>query len=554
MAKPPKKIPRPTSPETPATLPHPLPDQPATSTADTGANPDPNNPQTLPGAPAPRPSVIISPAPASRTVASTARVTDSLAMNPVHNEPFALAGTSSDERFSPPAYINPASVLLLKRKANDTEGFLYDKRNKTYVELPEGVVMVGRSADGWRQTFAGESTPTGQRVEQIPGSTLWREVDSSRQATDPWVDPLLAEPAHVLAVPARRISAQEQALAASDTRALVADLVSRQDTALDLSTALWKNWGRTTRPESGESIEIDGLHYRIVPQIQGADSGLVYLQHPGFSPGRYDAFEDMLRHDPSRQPKWALKRDGLWRVLDDHPPFAMPQAQYVSTAFKHLSDPSIDNLARAVFDRVSLPDGITGDGLSVMTLTYRYWLDKVNHEAPGLGLSDPLLMLPTLSTLPGNMTGGRLLALPAPDVNLLQRLDFEPKKFPQQWDAYTAAPTPANLRALFAHILQDNGYTVTPSPRQLEENAVVFSPPNIAALFILKLPPVSGDHVARYTAPGSNFTNPQFLALLNSQNKQALKRFLDQTEVAYLVGGIQYLSVDHPTLFIVREG
>lgn len=543
MAKPPKKTPRPTSPESPATLPHPLPDQPATSTADTGANPDPDNPQTLPGAPAPRPSVIISPAPASRTVASTARVTDSLAMNPVHNEPFALAGTSSDERFSPPAYINPASVLLLKRKANGTEGFLYDKRNKTYVELPDGVVMVGRSADGWRQTFAGESTPTGQRVEQIPGSTLWREVD-----------PLLAEPAHVLAMPARRISAQEQALAASDTRALVADLVSRQDTALDLSTALWKNWGRTTRPESGESIEIDGLHYRIVAQSLGADSGLVYLQHPGFSPGRYDAFEDMLRHDPSRQPKWALKRDGLWRVLDDHPPFAMPQAQYVSTALKHLSDPSIDNLARAVFDRVSLPDGITGDGLSVMTLTYRYWLDRVNHEAPGLGLSDPLLMLPTLSTLPGNLTGGRLLALPAPDVNLLQRLDFEPKKFPQQWDAYTAAPTPANLRALFAHILQDNGYTVTPSPRQLEENAVVFSPPNIAALFILKLPPVSGDYVARYTAPGSNFTNPQFLALLNSQNKQALKRFLDQTEVAYLVGGIQYLSADHPTLFIVREG
>jgi len=542
MAKPPKKIPRPTSPETPTALLHPTPGQPGTSTADTGANPDPNNPHTLPGAPAPRPSVIISPAPASRTAASTARVTDSLVLPPVHSEPSALTGTSS-ERFSPPVYINSASVLQLKRKANDAEGFLYDKRNKPYVELPDGVVMVGRSADGWRQTFAGESTPTGQRVERIPESTLWREVD-----------PLIAEPAHVLAMPARRISVQEQALAASDTRALVADLVSRQDTALDLSTGQWKNWGRTTRPESGESIEIAGLHYRIVAQSLGADSGLVYLQHPGFSPGRYDAFEDMLRHDPSRQPKWALKRDGLWRVLDDHPPFAMSQAQYVSTAFKHLSAQSIDNLARAVFDRVSLPGGITGDGLSVMTLTYRYWLDRVNNEAPGLGLSDPLLMLPTLSTLPGNLTGGRLLALPAHDVKLLQRLDFEPKKFPQQWDAYTAAPTPANLRALFAHILQDNGYTVTPSPRQLEENAVVFSPPNIAALFILKLPPVSGDHVPRYTAPGSNFTNPDFLALLNSQNKQALKRFLDQTEVAHLVGGIQHLSTGNPTLFIVREG
>lgn len=221
MAKPAKKIPRPTSPETPTALLHPTPGQPGTSTADTGANPHPNNPHTLPGAPAPRPSVIISPAPASRIAASTARVTDSRVLPPVHSKPSALSGTSSSERFSPPVYINSASVLQLKRKANDAEGFLYDKRNKPYVELPDGVVMVGRSADGWRQTFAGESTPTGQRVEKIPGSTLWREVD-----------PLIAEPAHVLAMPARRISAQEQALAASDTRALSHDpdlpLLARQ--------------------------------------------------------------------------------------------------------------------------------------------------------------------------------------------------------------------------------------------------------------------------------------------------------------------------------------
>lgn len=530
-----------------------MPGQPATSTADTGANPG-IIPHTLPDASVSRPSVIISPAPATRTASSTDRVADSLALHAMPNEPYALAGTSGSERFSPPVYINPGSVLQLKRKASGAVGFLYDKRNKPYVELHDGVVMVGKSTDGWRQTHAGESTPTGQRVEQIPGSTLWREIDPSRQTTRPMVDPVIAEPAPVLAVPARRISAQEQTLAASNTRALVADLVSHQSTALDLSTGHWKNWGRTTRPESGASIEIEGLHYRIVAQNLGPDSGLVYLQHPGFSPDRYDAFENMLRHEPSRQPKWALKRDGLWKVLDNHPPFEMSQAQYVYAAFKYLSDQSIDNLAREVFDRISLPGGITGHGLSVMTLTYRYWLDRVNNEAPGLGLSDPLLMLPILSNPPGSLTGSGLLALPAHDANVLQRLDFDPKRFPRQWDTYTAAPTAANLHGLFVHILQDNGYTVTASTRQLEENAVVFSPPNIAALFILKLPPVSGDHVPRYTVPGSNFTDPGFLAMLNAQNKQALQRFLDRTEVAHLVGGIQHLSAGNPTLFIVREG
>ncbi|MFG6206804.1 hypothetical protein [Pseudomonas retamae] len=553
MAKPPKKVPRPTSPEPSTTLPHPLPGQPSTAMGDSGANAASTLSPTLPAVPVSRPSVIISPAPASHSASSTARTADSLTLRAAHGEQSALAGTSTGERFSPPVYINPESVLQLKRKASSDEGFLYDKRNKSYVELHEGVVMVGKSADGWRQTYAGESTPTGQRVEQIPGSKLWREIDTSRQSP-PGADPLIAEPVHAMAGPGRRTSAEERLSAERGTDTLMTRLLSREPMALDLSAGQWKNWGRTTRPASGESIEIDGLHYQTVAQNLGADSGLVYLQHPGFSPDRYDAFENMLRHEPSRQPKWALKREGQWKVLDNYPPFEMSPTQYVSTAFKHLSDQSIGNLARAVFNRASLPGGINGDGLSVMTLTYRYWLDKVNNEAPGLGLADPLLMLPKLPTLPGGVAGSGLLALPASNLNVLQRLDFDPKKFPQQWAAYTATPTATKLHELFVHILQDNGYTVAPSTRRLEENALVFSSPNLAALFILKLPLVVGDRVPRYTTPGSNFTDPGFLALLNAQNTHDLNRFLEQTEVAHLVGGVQQLSADHPTLFIVREG
>lgn len=550
MAKPPRKISRPNAPETPATWPHSTPGPWLPSVGDTGANAGLSSPPPLTDAPAPRPSVIISPAPPARTASGSARVADSPAPQPLPNQQSALAGSSGNARFSPPVYINPESALQLKRKASSEEGFLYDKRNKPYVELHEGIVMVGRAEDGWRQTYAGESTPTGQRVEQIPGSTLWREVAPSPHAPRP-VD---EQPAYAIAGSGRRTPPEERLSAERDTHRLVNSLASNEPTALDLSPGQWTNWGRTIRPESGESIDIDGLHYRIVAQHLRPDSGLVYLQHPGFTPNSYDAFESMLRHEPSRQPKWALKREGRWKVLDNHPPFAMSPTQYVSTAFKHLSQHSTGNLARAVFNRVSLPQGINGDGLSVMALTYRYWLDRLDNEAPGFGLADPLLMLPTLPRSTGGLAGSGVLALPAYNSSALQRLDFDPNSFPQQWDAYRQAPNATNLRALFVHILHDHGYSVTASARQLEENAVVFSPPNPGTLFILKLPPVSGDRVPRYTTPGSNFTDPGFLTLLNAQYTQQLNRFLAETEVVHLVGGIQHLPGDNPTVFIVREG
>lgn len=39
-----------------------------------------------------------------------------------------------------------------------------------------------------------------------------------------------------------------------------------------------------------------------------------------------------------------------------------------------------------------------------------------------------------------------------------------------------------------------------------------------------------------------------------AENKRHLDRYLSQVEVAHLVGGVQRLSADTQTLFIVREG
>lgn len=543
MAKPPKKIPRPSSPQSPATATHHLPDPHGTSTSDSG-QPHPSvitaNPLSV--SHATRPTVIISPTRASQASSSSARASDSVQPHAIGNEAFAPASPSTSETSSEPVLINPEFASQLKRKPGSDEGFLYDKRNKIYVELREGFVMVGRTVDGWRQTYAGESTPTGRKVEQIQGSTLWREIDA-------------AQPAPALMIhPVQGVPAAQRSPARSDTSTLVENVVSRQTAALDLSAGQWKNCGRSTRPESGESIEIDGLHYPILAQNLGIESGLVYLQHPGFAPDRFDAFESMLRDEPSRQPKWARQRDGHWQVLDGYPPFEMSPSQYVATAFRHLSEQSSSNLARAVFDRVALPTGINGDGLSVASLTYRHWLDRVNNVAPGFGLAEPLLMLPKLPTAAGSTAGAGLLALPDYNASLLQRLDFDPSKFSARWAAYAAQPTALNLRTLFIDLLQDNGYSVAPPVTMLVENTLIFHRPDIAGLFILKLPLISGDQVPRYTTPGSNFDNPDFLASLSAENKRDLDQYLSQVEVAHLVGGVQRLSADTQTLFIVREG
>lgn len=575
MAKPPKKMPR--------TLPT---DSHATSVehsntplgVDTGENVHPapgtanvpalaesSSPNALSAAPEPRPTVTIHHLPPEVSQRPSV-IVHHLPEGPAHssaaewvalhfreNQQAAATGTSTRERAQHPVFINAELASRLKLQPDTEEGFRYDKRKKVYVEMSGGMVMVGNTPDGWRQTHAGESTPTGERVEQISGTKLWRESTVPRQGHQAVNEPASTATTGPLPGPSRPPRLDEHSHVATGTSTLVEHLYSQQNAALDLSAGQWKNWGKATKPDSGESIEIDGQHFQIVAQGVRADTGLVYLQHPGFSLDSYDALENMLRHEPSRQPKWALKIQGQWKVLDNHAPFEMSASQYVSTAYNYLSEQSTSNLARAVFDRVSLPEGVNAHGLSVMALTFRHWVDRVNNDPPMHSLSDPLVMLPKLPTPPGHLAGG-LLTLPAHNSAVLQRLDFDPQRFPQEWAPYAAAPTPGNLRALLVNVLQHNGYSVNPTTRRLSEGALIFHRPGVAAVFVLKLPPIAGNRVPRTTPAGSELTDPAFLTRLSAEQKQQLDSHLAHTEVIYLVGGIQHIAPDNPTLFIAREG
>ncbi|WP_311886280.1 MULTISPECIES: hypothetical protein [unclassified Pseudomonas] len=462
-----------------------------------------------------------------------------------HEPAFAVPSVNAQMQQS---YLIDAELAAqLKKTPSTEEGFWYDKFKKAYVEIPDGMVMVKKQLGGWRQTRAGEATPTGKWVVKNPDSKIWREMDSDDIAAPASPQASATTAADAGPGPAKRPRLTEDNATSSGSSVVIDHIIFGQQSApLDLSSAHWKNWGKTTKPVTGESVEIAGMHYPIVEQVLASDTDYVYLQHPTFKPEGFDAFEDMLRHDPSKQPKWVTKINGQWEVAANVMPFEMSPTQYVSRSVRHLSERSANSLAKAVSDRVTTPQGIGADGLTIMSLTFRHWLNRT-QKTPYRDLSDPLLILPTLTTRPHDQYEGGMLHLPAPDSTPLQRLDF---------DIPDTTPANSGIRELFEQVLQDNGYTINPRQHPLAngEDVFIFHREGLSAVFVLKLPALTQTAVPRYTVAGSEMANPQFKSTLSPAEKQALDEQLTRYDIIYLVGGKQQISPGSTTLFIVREG
>ncbi|WLH37383.1 hypothetical protein PSH79_08780 [Pseudomonas sp. FP2196] len=569
MAKPPKKIPGSTtadasttttraqsdSPESPrGDIAHSLPDM-------TGVDPTPDSSSSTVQSErvGQRPSVIVSHMPERQQApsahhASMDRSADSSTLQA------SAVETPIDTGVHPRIYLDVEVAALLTNAQSSPEGIRYDKHKKTYVDMEAGTVMVRRNPDGsFQQTHAGETSPSGDLIEQIPGSRLWRRVEptaTTSKRPQPDVDSTPVETADAIPGPSKRARLESAIDVSANADKLMEALFSRQAGALDLSSGQWRNWAKATRPETGDSIEIDGAYYQIVSRERTPDTGLVYLQHPGFAlAGGFDAFETMLRNNPSHQPKWALKRDGQWRVLENHLPFEMPMTQYVSTAFRHLSSHCEGVIARAVFDHSTQSAAPDNHSLSTMVLTVRHWINRVNNEAPTTpGLLDPLMLLPSLPTQPDRLYPGGILSLPSSSTAAFVRVDFDPQKFPGHWDAYSAAPTPAHLRTLFSTLLRENGYSVNPSSRALQEGALIFHREGVTAVFVLKLPRITGNRVPRPTLPGAEISSSVFQSRLTVPAQQELNIHLARNQVVYLMGGVQQTEPGKSTLFMVREG
>ncbi|MDD1138185.1 hypothetical protein M5G22_11570 [Pseudomonas sp. TNT2022 ID233] len=444
-----------------------------------------------------------------------------------------------------PVFIPAHLALRLTPAAASPQGIRRDGRERTYVDMREGTAMVHQHPDGrFQLTSASELSPSGFLVERIRGTNLWQKRQAIA-ARRPHVD----EP-DTQADPGKRPRLNEDD-ASTDPDPL-ADKPSTIAQPLDLSNKPWRSWGQPTKPTGGQSVEIDGLHYPIVSQIVRSNTPIVCIKHPRFNPERFDAFERMLVEDRTLQPRWADRGpDNQWRFTDHHLPFEKPLTQYVADAFECLSGPSARAVAKAMFRESRGAEVINGEGLQALSQTFRHWQDKA-IPAPR-HLADPLLLLPVQPTLGDGTFGGRI-ALPPATGPSLQRLDFDPQKFSQQWDEYTAAPGAESLQKLFHDILVKSGYTVSSPDPLLLENSLVFHREGLDSLFVLKLPLVSPGFIPRYTRPGSELTSSASLMRLDEVGRQRLNALLALDKVNYLVGGIEQPSPDHSTLFILREG
>ncbi|WP_277761302.1 hypothetical protein [Pseudomonas sp. A34-9] len=447
-----------------------------------------------------------------------------------------------------PIYLDPADAAQLSPAKNTLDGIRYDKHRKTYVDTAFGTVMVRRNADGeYQQALATATDSPNVFFEQIPRTKLWRRKTLQVVHIKNRSQQGKRRPPHDIDEPTPGPSKRGHLENDPNTaQTLTENLLSANPQAINLSYGLWRNWGKTLQSPLGQHIEIEGLHYRIVPQLLDADSRLVYVQHPLFSPALYDAFEYMLRDNPSLQPKWAIKIEHQWTVLDSGFPFEMPITQYVSRTFRHLSDSSVSSLARALFNQANRSEVITGHGLSVMIQTFRYWKARNYQQPPRAELADPLLTLRNLSGERDTST------IPLSVGEGLQRLDLDPGRFPYHWNKYATAPTLPNLRKMFSDVLEDDGYVISSASHTLGEDTLLFHRKTIDAVFVLKLPPLINGRLHRSEQPGAELTGPVLQTLIGQQ-QQPLVSYLIADKVVYLLGGVQTDALGQTTLFVFRE-
>ncbi|MBC8998870.1 hypothetical protein IAI51_20285 [Pseudomonas sp. N40(2020)] len=130
-----------------------------------------------------------------------------------------------------------------------------------------------------------------------------------------------------------------------------------------------------------------------------------------------------------------------------------------------------NTLARAMFNQANRSEIINGHGLAVLNQTFRFWSDRKNHPVQRRELADPLTMLRTLEKPRGTEL---LLTIPSSLGEGLQRLDFDPGQFAQQWIDHAVLPATPDQRSLFSAVLAQNGYIINEASALMGENTLLF--------------------------------------------------------------------------------
>ncbi|MHC8343127.1 hypothetical protein [Pseudomonas sp. RT6P73] len=437
----------------------------------------------------------------------------------------------------------------------DANGIRYDKLKRTYVDLAEeGAIMVRKNADGdYQATSAIELIPSGPVLESIEGMTLWQRKAPINPGSGE--SPKMA--GHQPPPDAEDAGPGASKRPRRDENVDAPEAVTHPNAAnLNRNPYLWASWGKTTQPDSVESVQIGQLHYHIVPKGPLADQlPIVFLQHPEFAPSRFEIFERMLHEAPSLQPVATShhagtntrKVDGAIRL------FEKTLTHHVADAFRGFTEPTARAVAKRLFELSSGSEEINGSGLARMMQTFRHWEGKSTTGVPGLG--DPLDILPVAF---GSEGPRRIVPLHAPDSQVpLQQLNFKPESAPA-WQLYTERPNePGRLPLLLASILGHSNYNVflpaNVDNLKLPPPTLVFNRPNHKKVYFLKLGRVETDAIEIKPPRVPELADPSLRARIGTEAHQLLLAADARGDVVWLMGGVQHLPGGSPSIFIIKE-
>lgn len=462
-----------------------------------------------------------------------------------------IASIPDSAQAHPPVFLAPQLSAQLTSAHDTLAGVRYDKRKKTYVDMAEGTVMVARNSEGhFQQTFASELTPSGFLVEPVPGTTLWRRKPQGVAGRQ--------EPSSTTTRRLSRVPDERQSGTGKRQRRVETDDIHLASTPL--ANADWHSWGHATKPQLGDSIEIDGSHYAIVDQNGHRSDARVFIKHPQFSASDFNAFEQTLGNTPHLQPRSAVKHKGpgadgpidTWRV-DDGLPFRQTLARYVSDTFPYIGDHSASRIAHAMFNRANHAEALNGYGLNDLSETFRHWAQRSTNlseqKASRPDLVDPLMLLPALAR-----TGERYIPKPSVSGEGLQRIDFDLQRIPPQWRTIGDSYHISELRALFEQVLRHQGYQVSPSFRAApaQRDALIIQRQGVDQVFIMLFPTLMQGHYLEFASR----TWLRTRALTNKHDpadKTLLNKALAENNVIFLMGDLEREPHGQSRLFIFRQ-
>ncbi|WP_157720679.1 hypothetical protein [Pseudomonas granadensis] len=442
-------------------------------------------------------------------------------------------------------YLSPEDANTLTRADLSTDGIRYNKHKQAFVDTAEGTVMVRKNPQGAYQYASATSRNTPDRIfEQIAGTLLWRQkaapVLAARISSGA---PRRIADLEPVAGPSKRarIDPSEQPDAAP-TSSFKADASAEQ------TPFFWLPWGHLNKPPVVESVQLGWFHYPIVPVGSNRTPKVYFVQHPDFMPARFDAFEQMLRTEPSLQPV------ATYRIGNEpgeiHPGkrfFEEPISQSVANTFPDFSAATAWAVARKLFELADNSAVITGTGLINIQAVLHQWKQKPFPTAPVY--ADPLNMLAVAPSI--DVGGKKLIPMPSQSDSELQRLTFDPQRFSIEWNHYKTYPTDLNLRRLLGALLVRSGYDIFPLTYEHRQPTLVFRRAGHEPVYFLKLGSVGQAGLSH--TPGNELADPSLPSRIGSDAFSALNTAVTQGKVIWLIGGVLKVESNPDSVFIIRE-